>query len=118
MPSHAELASKLLIDAAAFFRTLAEQNEPLKEQMNENANVFDQMAALLSQSPTGDLDGTPHAELAGKLLKDAATFFTTLAEQNEPLKEQMSENAAVYSQIGDLVMQDPQGELGEAGGAP
>lgn len=111
MPSHAELASKLLTDAAAFFRTLAEQNEPLKEQMNENANVFEQMASLLSQNPTGDLDGTPLAELAGKLLKDAATFFNTLAEQNEPIREQMNENAAVYNQIGELVGQNPQGEL-------
>ncbi len=113
MPTHSELAAKLLVDAAGFFRTLAEQNEPLKEQMSENANVFEQMAALLSQNPAGDLDGTSHSELAGKLLKDASTFFTTLAEQNEPIKEQMGENAAVYNQIGDLVMNDPQGELGE-----
>jgi len=112
MPSHAELASKLLIDAAAFFRTLAEQNEPLKEQMSENSNVFEQMAALLSQDPAGSLDGTLHSELSGKLLKDAATFFRTLAEQNEPIREQMSENANVYEQIGDLVMKDPAGELG------
>ena len=40
MPAHAELASKLLVDAAGFFRTLGDQNEPLKEQMEENASVF------------------------------------------------------------------------------
>lgn len=40
MPTHAELASKLLADAASFFRTLGDQNQPLKEQMDENANVF------------------------------------------------------------------------------
>jgi hypothetical protein len=111
MPTHAELASKLLVDAAAFFRTLGEQNEPLKEQMDENADVFEQMAALLMQNPHGDLNGASHGELTGKLLKDAATFFRTLAEQNEPLKEQMEENAGVYDQIADLVAGDPLGIL-------
>ncbi len=111
MPTHAELASKLLIDASGFFRTLGEQNEALKGQMEENADVFEQMGALLAQEPEGAVNGTPHSELAGKLLKDAATFFVTLAEQNEPIKEQMLENANVYNQIGDLVMQDPLGIL-------
>lgn len=111
MPTHAELASKLLIDAAAFFITLGEQNPPLKDQMEENATVFKQMGALLTQEPQGALNDTPHGELAGKLLIDAATFFTTLAEQNEPIKEQMLENANVYKQIGELVIKDPLGVL-------
>ena len=111
MPTHAELATKLLVDAADFFVTLGEQNEPLKEQMEENANVFRQMGALLAQEPQGALNDTAHSELAGKLLQDAATFFTTLAEQNEPIKEQMLENANVYKQIGGLVMKDPLGIL-------
>lgn len=111
MPTHAELAGKLLVDAASFFRTLAEQNESLKEQMTENATVFEQMGSLVSQDPEGELDGTPYAELAGRLLKDAAGFFRTLAEQNEPIREQMEENAGVYDQIGDLVSTDPMGVL-------
>ncbi len=111
MPSHAELASKLLSDAAVFFRTLAEQNEDLQEQMGENADVFEQMSGLIGQDPTGNLNGTPYAELVGKLLKDAAVFFRTLAEQNEPIKEQMMENATVFEQIGDLVAADPTGNL-------
>ncbi len=111
MPTHAELASKLLVDAAQFFRTLGEQNAELQNQMEENASVFEQMGALLAQEPTGAINGTPHAELAGKLLKDAAVFFVTLAEQNEPIKEQMLENANVYNQIGDLLMQNPMGIL-------
>lgn len=110
MPTHAELASKLLIDAADFpypWRT----KPPLKDQMEENATVFKQMGALLTQEPQGALNDTPHGELAGKLLIDAATFFTTLAEQNEPIKEQMLENANVYKQIGELVIKDPLGIL-------
>ncbi|MEM7651541.1 MAG: hypothetical protein AAF204_05615 [Pseudomonadota bacterium] len=111
MPTHAELATKLLVDAADFFITLGEQNEPLKEQMQENATVFQQMGALLAQEPEGALNGTAHSELAGKLLQDAATFFTTLAEQNEPIKDQMLENANVYQQIGALVIKEPLGVL-------
>ncbi len=111
MPTHAELAGKLLMDAATFFRTLADQNESLTEQMTENATVFDQMGTLITQDPNGELEGTPNAELTGRLLKDAAGFFRTLAEQNEPIKEQMSENANVYEQIGELVANDPLGIL-------
>lgn len=53
MPSHAQLAAKLLRDAATFFRTIAEQNPPLKEQMGENASVFDQVADLVERDPNG-----------------------------------------------------------------
>lgn len=111
MPSHAELASKLLADAAGFFRTLGEQNADLKGQMDENAGVFDQMSGLIVQDPNGEMNGTSYAELCGRLLQDAAGFFRTLAEQNEPLKEQMLENANVFEQIGGLVAQDPNGNL-------
>ncbi len=111
MPTHSELAGRLLVDAATFFRTLAEQNDSLEEQMTENATVFEQMSSLITQDPHGELQGTTHAELTGRLLKDAAGFFRTLAEQNEPIREQMAENATVYEQIGDLVSEDPEGIL-------
>lgn len=58
MPSHAELAAKLLRDAAAFFKTISEQNPPLKEQMDENADVFEQVADLVEQNPTGQIEET------------------------------------------------------------
>ena len=56
MPSHAELAAKLLRDAATFFKTIAEQNPPLKEQMDENASVFEQVADLVEEDPTGVIE--------------------------------------------------------------
>lgn len=111
MPTHAELAGKLLIDASGFFKTLAEQNPDIQAEMTENAGVFEQMAALVTQDPQGVINDTPHSELAGKLLKDAATFFRTLAEQNEPIKEQMEENANVFDQIAALVSEDPLGVM-------
>lgn len=56
MPSHSELAAKLLRDAAAFFQTIAEQNPPLKEQMDENADVFKQVADLVEADPNGIIE--------------------------------------------------------------
>lgn len=53
--THTALASKLLKDAAVFFRTIGEQNPPLKIQMDENANVFEQVAHLLEHDPTGSI---------------------------------------------------------------
>jgi len=111
MPTHSELASRLLVDAATFFRTLAEQNPELQEQMNENATVFEQMADLIVNEPQGRLEDMSHAELAGKLLIDAAGFFKSLADQNEPIRDQMYENANVYEQMGNMVIEDPLGWL-------
>ncbi len=54
--SYTDLAVKLLRDAAGFFRNVGEQNEPLAEQMNENADVYEQVADLLEQDPTGSLE--------------------------------------------------------------
>ena len=54
--THAHLAARLLRDAAAFFRTIGEQNPPLAEQMTENARVFDQIAHLVETDPTGLVD--------------------------------------------------------------
>lgn len=56
MPSHSELAAKLLRDAAAFFKTIAEQNPPLKDQMDENADVFQQVADLVETDPNGQIE--------------------------------------------------------------
>lgn len=64
MPTHAQLAARLLRDAAHFFRSVGEQNEPLSEQMAENARVFDQVATLVEQDPAGEVpdeEGGPQA---------------------------------------------------------
>ena len=56
MPTHAQLAAKLLRDAASFFRTVGEQNPPLKDQMIENAEVFEGVANLVEKDPTGAIE--------------------------------------------------------------
>ncbi len=56
MVTHAQLAAKLLKDAATFFRTIGTQNPPLKIQMDESADVFEQVAALVEQNPTGIIE--------------------------------------------------------------
>lgn len=52
-----------------------------------------------------------HAQIAGRLLRDAATFFRNVGEQNEPLREQMHDNAKVYEQVAQLLEVDPLGEI-------
>ncbi len=56
MATHAQLAAKLLRDAATFFRNVGAQNVPLKEQMDDNASVYEQVADLLDRDPLGVLD--------------------------------------------------------------
>ncbi len=56
MVTHAQLAAKLLRDAAVFFRTVGTQNPPLTQQMEENATVFEQVATLVEKDPTGAIE--------------------------------------------------------------
>lgn len=56
MATYAQLGSKLLRDAAVFFRSVGSQNPPLAEQMNDNAAVYEQVADLLEKDPTGVLE--------------------------------------------------------------
>jgi len=48
-----------------------------------------------------------HAQLAARLLRDAAAFFSHLAEENPTLQAHMLENAQIYSQVADLVEKSP-----------
>ena len=56
MATHAEVAGRLLRDAATFFRNVAAQNEHLREQLNDNAKVYDEVAQLIEADPTGEID--------------------------------------------------------------
>lgn len=56
MPSHAELAAKLLRDAATFFKAVGAENPQLEQQMTENASIFGQVADLVEKDPTGEVD--------------------------------------------------------------
>lgn len=52
-----------------------------------------------------------HAEIAAKLLRDAASFYRAVGGDNAALQEQMSEFARIYENVADLVESDPTGEL-------
>jgi hypothetical protein len=55
MPTNAQLAAKLLRDASVFFRNVGEQTPPIAEQMNDNAQVYDQVAGMVESDPHGEL---------------------------------------------------------------
>jgi hypothetical protein len=56
---------------------------------------------------------TTHAQLAARLLRDAAEFFQHLAKDNPDMADAMTENAQMYAQVADLVEQNPTGVLPE-----
>lgn len=51
-----------------------------------------------------------NAEVAAHILRNCADFFTSLGEQNEQLKEQMSSNAEACVTAAQLVETDPTGD--------
>ena len=51
-----------------------------------------------------------HADVAAKLLRDAAAFFLVIGEQNPPVTDEMKINARTFRAIADLVQSDPEGE--------
>ena len=59
MATHAQVAGRLLRDAATFFRNVAAQNAALREQLNDNAAVYDQVAALVEAQPLTEIDLGP-----------------------------------------------------------
>ncbi|MFQ6019017.1 MAG: hypothetical protein ACE5KF_12590 [Kiloniellaceae bacterium] len=58
-----------------------------------------------------------NAQLAAKLLRNAASFFRALGEQNDAIKEDMDSNARTCDTVADLVESDPTGEVPEAAAA-
>jgi hypothetical protein len=55
MATNAQLAAKLLRGAAGFFRTVGDQNEPIREQMEQNARTYEHVATLVEQDPTAEM---------------------------------------------------------------
>jgi hypothetical protein len=55
MVTHAKLAAQMLREAAIFFRSVADDNPSLAEEMMENASVYDEVAALVESDPLGEI---------------------------------------------------------------
>lgn len=54
--TNAALAGDLLRDTAAFFKTLAAQNEPIREQMGRTAEIYEHIAKMVAQDPHGVME--------------------------------------------------------------
>lgn len=51
--TNAQFASKLLREAAEFYRTLGDSSPEMKDRMDEFGVLYDQVAALLDTDPVG-----------------------------------------------------------------
>ena len=54
MATNAETAGVFLLNAAAYFRTIAETNPSAKKEMEATARSYEVMADLVVNDPTGD----------------------------------------------------------------
>lgn len=54
MPTNAELAAKLLRNAAEFFRSVGAQDKQLDEQMRANAQTYDAVAGWVEKDAGGE----------------------------------------------------------------
>jgi hypothetical protein len=113
MQTFADMSAELLTEAAAFFKKLSETNPAVRAQMKENIATFIQVAELIKKSPLGRVENMTHAEMAARLLREASLFFKSVGEQNPPLKEQMDQNAEIYSTVAAIVEKTPQRLLEE-----
>ena len=59
---------------------------------------------------------TTHAELAARLLREAANFYRAVGNDQPEFREQMERSAGVYEDVAVLVEKDPEGVLPETPG--
>ena len=56
----------------------------------------------------------PHyADLGAQLLRDAATFFRTLASENPEIRTKMQDNAAAFEAAAQRLLENPHGQTGD-----
>ncbi len=56
MNTNADIAARLLREAANFFRKISEEQPSIKDQMAVNANMYDRVAELIETDPTGTIE--------------------------------------------------------------
>lgn len=111
------LASQLLREAATFFDTVADENPNLAEMMRDNAGVYRHVADALDTDPGAEIDvrtllePVPVVDLAIRLLRDAASFFESVADQNPDTGEGLPDTAEAYQMLADLLDDDPDAAL-------
>jgi hypothetical protein len=52
---------------------------------------------------------TTHAQLAARLLREAAIIYRTLGDDDSEAQQQMNDFGALYERVADMVEADPEG---------
>ncbi|HEX6993339.1 MAG TPA: hypothetical protein VF339_04255 [Gammaproteobacteria bacterium] len=94
VPTAAEHAARLLIDAAKFLRAVADRDPDLRDQMRYNADVFERMSALLAKDPLQQVG-------EGSEERPAATVFRRRPAWIEHV------NSALGPGVGDRMPEGP-----------
>ena len=81
-------SAKMLREAAGFFLKISQDNPAAQADMANNADTYYKMAELIEKDPQGATEHLTHAEMAARLLGDAAIFFRSVGETNPPIAEQ------------------------------
>ena len=55
MPTHAQLAAKLLTESAKFYRAVGSDNPQMRDNMESMASACDTVASLVASDPNGEL---------------------------------------------------------------
>lgn len=55
MSTHAELAARLLREAAAIFRTMTWPDQEIKDRVETFSRLYDRVADLVADDPTGEV---------------------------------------------------------------
>lgn len=105
MPSHAEVAARMLDNAATFYANFAAHNPDVRIQMVRKSEIYKAASEALPIQPVAS------ATAAAKLLREAAAFFRMVAEKNPPIQELMAENADLFEQMAGPVESDPLGQM-------
>ncbi len=107
MVRYCDLAADLLKEAADFFIRISESRPDAIEQMHQNAATYRHMSDLIRNDPEGRVEHLTHAEMAARLMEDAALFFESVGQVNLLIQEQMNDNSSVFRQMAKKIRENP-----------
>lgn len=109
---YCDMAADLLVETADFFVRTAADHPDKRDAMADSAGTYRHMADLIRSAPAGVVEHLSHAEMAARLLEDAAVFFEGVVQVNPMLSDVLSGNVAVFRSVALKLRDDPLADAG------